>query len=238
MQLKLVAGAVALGLGSSLASALELSLTPAVTSDYDFRGISQSARDPAIQLSFDVATNSGWGFYIWGSQIDFGPGSDTDTEIDYSLFYGGGSDETAKWEVGAVYYTYLSESDFNYPEFYVGIAKPLSDKFSLEGKLWFSNDYVAADENAFYAEANASYSLPNNWALNFHVGHSWGDYWDAANDGGYTDFALGIGYTYKNFTFDLKYVDTTDLPDPGGDVFATESKVVLTVSASFPIYER
>ena len=77
----------------------------ALMNDYIFRGITQSATDPAIQGGLDW--DSGAGFYLgtWGSSIEFG--NDASMELD---LYGGyrGSIDNFTYDVGFLYYAYPS----------------------------------------------------------------------------------------------------------------------------------
>ena len=80
------------------------------------------------------------------------------------------------------------------------------------------------------------------------MGQSFGDYWDAVADdaeadlettgidGDYTDWSIGLGYTVGNFDLNLRYVDTdTDSElEINNDAFANDSRVVFSVSTSFP----
>ena len=232
MKLKHAAGALALMAMASMAQA-ELTLTPTIVSDYDFRGISLSARDPAPQLSLDFAHDSGFGFGVWASNTDLG--TKTNTEIDFNPSFNGGSDETFNWGVGMTYYTYVSESSLNYPEYWVGISKPFTDKFSASAKFWYSNDLNAANESGTYIEVNARVELPKNFGLELHAARSDGDYWDLVNGDGYTDFAVGLTYSWNDINFGLKYIDGSDLPDAGVDLLSTESKVVFSVTKSFSL---
>ena len=47
-------------LAAAAAAQAEVSSTWTLTNDYDFRGASQSAKDPAVQASIDWANESGW----------------------------------------------------------------------------------------------------------------------------------------------------------------------------------
>ena len=64
--------AVGLMLVAGPALAGEFSSTITATSDYDFRGVSQTGKDPALQLSLDYAFDSGFYAGLWGSNVDFG----------------------------------------------------------------------------------------------------------------------------------------------------------------------
>ena len=50
----------------------DLSGTLTAVSDYDFRGVTQTAQDPALQGSIDWAAESGFYVGAWASNIDFG----------------------------------------------------------------------------------------------------------------------------------------------------------------------
>ena len=66
--------AIVLARAGVTANAAELSATVTATTDYDFRGITQTAQDPAIQGSIDLATDPGFYAGVWASNVDFGPG--------------------------------------------------------------------------------------------------------------------------------------------------------------------
>src|SRR6187200_2427346 len=54
---------------AAAAANAQVSSTVTLTSDYDFRGFSQSATDPAIQASLDYAHESGWYVGAWASNV-------------------------------------------------------------------------------------------------------------------------------------------------------------------------
>src|SRR5262245_8155981 len=84
-----------------------VSSTITATSDYDFRGITQSAKDPAIQASLDFAMDSGWYIGAWASNVDFGDAADVNYEVDlYTGFSGSTGEGGLGWDVGIVAYTY------------------------------------------------------------------------------------------------------------------------------------
>ena len=74
--------ALALAIGSASIAQAEISSTLTLASDYDFRGISQTARDPALQASLDWASESGFYLGAWVSNVDFGSGTAADFEWD------------------------------------------------------------------------------------------------------------------------------------------------------------
>src|SRR4029450_3753648 len=91
--LSIVLGATALSLASVAATPASaqiagLSANAAVTTNYVFRGISQSGANPAVQAGVDYNIGTtGFAIGAWASSIDFGNpyGDDTPVEVD---FYG------------------------------------------------------------------------------------------------------------------------------------------------------
>jgi uncharacterized protein (TIGR02001 family) len=224
-----IAGACAALLVSSAAYA-ELTVTPALVSDYDFRGVTQSAKDPALQLDVNFATPGGLYFGVWGSTLDFGPGIDTDVEIDAYVGYAWGDALYGiGFDVGIVYQTYPGESDFNYPEAYAGLAAgPLS------ARVWYSWDYGNTGHDGWYVEANADHPIGNGFSLLAHVGYSGGDYWDTFYGDGYVDWSVGVGKRLGFFDVQLRYVDGSDLPDGGVDLFSSDGRLWASISTTLP----
>ena len=102
--------------------AIELSANIGVVSDYRFRGISASDRDPAIQGGIDVTAGSGWFAGVWASSI--APYGGADAEVDLYVGYGGeiGSFE---YSVTANAYLYPDGQDVNYGEIQANLSKSL-----------------------------------------------------------------------------------------------------------------
>ena len=206
--MKLIRGGLAtIGL-LAVAGAAQAGVTSTwtATNDYDFRGITQTAGDPAIQASLDYAADAGW-------------------------------------YVGAVYYAYLQETDFDYLEAYAGIGYAPKDGISIKGKFFYSPDFggKTTDGNtpAEYLSGDLAVPLPSNFSFLAHVGYSFGDYWDKLKDAGagdkYFDWNAGVGYTAGKFSLALKYIDGSDLKESdGAQFFSSESRVVFTIATTFP----
>ena len=96
----MIAGVV---LAASGAANAQVSSTVTATSDYDYRGITQTGLDPALQVSLDYAFGeSGFAIGAWGSNVDFGPGTDSDLELDLYLSYTKELENGFNWNVGYV----------------------------------------------------------------------------------------------------------------------------------------
>lgn len=222
-------------LASSTAGAAELSANVGVSSDYRFRGVSQSARDPALQGGVDYVHG---GFYAgsWASTIDFdaGPGNDPDADLEVDL-YAGYTWERAgvEWDAGLLHYAYPgADSAFDLPftEVYAGARYGV-----VSAHLAYTDDYTGTtEESAYYAALSASFELARGYTLALALGRSGGDGVEAVFGSGYTDYRVAVSRDFAGIVVDLAYVDTSGIsPEVETDVFNTEGALVLTVSKAF-----
>ena len=223
--LALVTGLLAL----SSVSQAQFSSTWTAVSDYDFRGFSQSATDPALQASADYSFGeTGFSIGAWASNVDFAP-ADGDIELDLYAGYTGTINDTFSWTAGLVRYMYPGSDDIGeYFEGYVGF-----DAGNFGFKQWFANDFYELGDSAQYTEVNYSQPIGDKFSLTFHAGYSWGDYWDGAE---LFDYAVQGDYTAGNFTIFAKFTGT----DASGDLKITddvannEPRVLVGVTTTFP----
>lgn len=246
VSLKSIAAGVILVAGSAHAGLTE---TVTIVNDYDFRGISQSAQDDALQLSVDYTPGSGWYLGAWGSNVEFGDATSFELDI-YTGF--SGSAGSFGYDVGVVWYTY-DESIYNFPELYASATIG-----PFKGKVWYSNEFAGVNidpttltvdrdsEAAYYVEGNLTFPLDDTFSLLVHAGYSFGDYWDEVGelasavsgqslDGEYLDYSVGLSGTFGKFTTTLKYVDTdTDIENDSSKVFNNDRRIVIGVATTFP----
>lgn len=204
----------------------------ALTTDYVFRGESQSDESAAIQGGFDCDYRM---FYagVWASSVDFGSGDDTSVEVD---LYGGIKHKFDKVEVdlGVIYYAYPDANDNNdqdYLEIKVGLSGNLTDNVALSGTVYYSDDYYNQSGEAFIYEGGISIGLgtygrfsPTFTAL---VGQI--DFDDDVNqtDLAYWNAGVEVGFAEK-FTLDLRYWGTDD-----DDNDLRDDRFVATISSSW-----
>lgn len=230
--MKMTKGFAALALlaAAATANAGEFSATITGASDYDFRGVTQSAQDPALQGSVDFAADSGFYAGVWASNIDFGKG-DPNVEIDYYAGWGGG--ENVTWDAGITYYTYAGAGGGNYPEAYVGFGWKY-----FEAKAWYGWDYAGYQGNERYFEGNVTYPLPADFALTGHMGYTNGNgFHNAYDQGSYMDWSAGVTYSWKHIDMALKWVDGSDLKtvdNTKDNIGSSEARAVFTISTTFP----
>lgn len=221
--LKLIALSLLLAAGSASA---QVTGTVTATSDYDFRGFSQTSKDPALQASVDWADASGFYAGLWGSNVDFD--SESDLEVDAYVGFAGGEEEGFGYDVGIVYYSYWpDDDDINYAELYVGGSYSVG-----EIKFWYSDDYVNVGESAYYIEGNLTFELPQEFGLGIHAGLSDGDAFAES----VTDYGVSVTKSFGHVDLELKYVDT-DVDDEiceATDVLSCEGRIILSASTTFP----
>jgi uncharacterized protein (TIGR02001 family) len=231
--LALVIGLLAL----SGVSQAQFSSTWTAVSDYDFRGVSQSGKDPALQASADYAFgDTGLSIGAWASNVDFG--NDEDLETDFYVNYVGKINDTFAWTTGATWYEYPAGNDSDgYPEVYVGL-----NAGNFSAKQWYSWNYGGSDETEFYTEANYTQPIGDKFSLAFHAGYVFGDALDTIaaglgeSNGEVFDYAVQANYTAGKFTLFAKFTgtDASGGLKTTGDVFNNEARVLVGAMTTFP----
>ena len=178
-----------------------LSYNVGVTSDYRFRGIAQSATNPALQAGVDFAHKSGFYLGAWGSNIswikDFGA-TDGSLEID---LYGGYKGEISKeftYDLGLIGYQYpgnTAATNANTTEIYGALSYGLvTAKYSRSLGNFVANP---SSSGSAYLEVAANFDLGSGFTLTPHVGRqSIPNVVNSAGD--YTDYSLTLAKDFGN----------------------------------------
>ena len=207
---------------AATASAQTIEGNVALSTNYIYRGITQTDDGPAISGGFDFADESGIYAGVWASSVDFG--DDTTMELDV---YGGYAWSVDGWDldVGALYYGYPDSpsvgGDQNFWEFYGGAGHAIG-QLAWDAKVSWSPDFYAESGPAFYFESGVSMEVLEGITVDGHIGVSRFDDVPAAD---YEDYQIGVsGTVFENVGWDLRY---HKLSDDGDDAF------VFSVSQSF-----
>ncbi len=221
----------------------QLSFNAAVTSDYRYRGISQTRLKPAVQGGIDY-TNNPSGFYVgaWASTIKWikDIGGDANVELDlYGGFRGKFTDDFS-WDLGVLRYQYQS----NELEKVEGWAN--ANTTEVYGQLGYGPAYVKysySTSNLFgtidskksgYLDVGANFELVDKLTLNLHAGHQEVKNFD---DGTYDDWKVGVTYDFGVVVGSLSVVGTNADEDvyysPDNGKFLGKTGVVATVSKTF-----
>jgi len=235
-----IAGAVAVPMSAQAAdpveaSGLEVSGTVAFTTDYRFRGLTQTDLDPAAQGSIDLTYGD---FYagIWGSNIDFA--TDASVEID---LYGGYTFEYEGigFDIGGVYYLYPNAGDapnaeLDFFEAYLGLSYDVGvASLGLTG--YYSPEFTGEVGDAYYIEGSVTVPLFEGLEASAALGYQSFDN-PASID--YTNWNIGVTYALtEKVSVDVRYNDT-DLSNGQcagitGQAKGCSETIIGTISASF-----
>ncbi len=220
-----------------------VSANVALTSDYVFRGISQTQEEAALQGGFDYAHQSGFYAGVWGSNVNFAesaalvaPAKRAQLELDLYGGYGGKIGEKASWDVGLLHYAYPgagSRLNYDYTEIYGKIGLTIG-KHSLEFALNHTSEFFADSGKATYFAVNLEVPLPSDFTFTAHVAKQEIDKEPIFGTPDYTDYKVGISKKVKGIGLALDLYDT-DLSKSEcfGGAKLCDSRAVFTISKSF-----
>jgi uncharacterized protein (TIGR02001 family) len=234
--MKKVILALMLAAGVSAAHA-EVTGNASLTSDYRFRGVSQTQNATAVQGGVDFAHSSGFYAGNWNSSIssELYPGSagvENDVYAGFKKEIFGG----VTVDAGAVGYMYpRATTNTNTTEVYVGVGfkDVVTAKYSQSMTDYFG---VADSKNSSYVQADAVLPLSKNLSAVAHYGRTSVNNNTASN---YTDYNVGAAYNMQGWVVAAKYYTNTNK----GSSFETantvngqklyKDTVVVSVSRSF-----
>ena len=172
-------------------------------SDYRFRGLSLSNKDPAFQPSITVTHESGFYASVWGSNIADNGGDDIEVDLTAGI-----SKDIGNLTAGAlvVYYVYPGASDTNYVELQASASHKIGP-----GSLGVLFAYAPKQENIgdvsnTYVAVNGSLDIPSTPLT---LTGSFGIEDGAFGNDNKNDWSLGISATFKGFTVGASYVDSS-----------------------------
>jgi uncharacterized protein (TIGR02001 family) len=220
-----------------------LSANVALTTDYIFRGFSQTGEGPAVQGGFDVTC--GW-FYVgvWGSSLDWGVVERNGPDATWAYLeldpYAGikGKYWGVSWDVGVIYYGYpnstrnhfgtLNTPDFErfrneYLEVKAGGTVDLWRDATLGVTAFWSPDYQYEVGDTLTVEGGIAQAFPAWWGftptVSALIGYQRGyddDYrlrGPAAGDDAYTYWNAGVTFAFLEKWSLDLRYWDTDLPD-------------------------
>ena len=154
----------------------------AVSSDYLWRGATQSGHGAAVSGGLDYSHDAGVYAGTWSSTVYGG------AEID---FYGGMTKDLggAAVDVGAIFYLYPQNTDANFFEVYAGGTASIAN---------FKAYYDITNEQIYFT-AGADYDIKKNLSTNFTAGI----YFDNGFGYTYSHYQLTITKTLKEVDFSL-----------------------------------
>ncbi|MBU0689128.1 MAG: TorF family putative porin [Gammaproteobacteria bacterium] len=208
-----------------------------ITTNYVYRGISQTANKPALQGGFDYAHASGLYAGIWGSSIswlgDSGTAASAGTEFDTYLGYSGEAGDIG-YDVGLLAYNYPGDYGTNLTanttELYGSVSYMfVTAKYSRSTGNLFG---VANSSGSGYLDLSASYDLEDaGISLGAHYGKQTIANSPAAD---YTDVSFSASKEIGGYGFSATYTKanvTGGLVDAQGNDLV-KGTLILAISKS------
>ena len=171
----------------------------ALSSEYMWRGMTQSDGEAAVSGGFDISGESGAYFGVWGSNVEYG--DDATMELDYYFGYAGETEGGLSYDIGYLLYDFPG-ADYDAEEIYLGL-----------GYSYFGVTYYAGQDDA-----------PDNVEFSVSLGETGlgltiGDYDDV---GQYTILAYDLPISLAGLSIGLAWndIDYDDAAAEDDDVFA------------------
>lgn len=218
----------------------DIAFGTAFTSDYMFRGISQSNKQPAVQGYFELQyAATPWATLyagVWGSSLYSGfANAEIDPSAGVRLSFG-----QFGLDVGVLYYGYpgpaaaapvSGRSSIGFTEFYAKPSYKVTSWLTVGGIVAYSDNGFNSGESETYYAGNAAIVLP--WTLPMGITSTISGEIGRQTYGGalksvalfadYTTWNIGIAFNYKAVTLDLRYVDTDASPPGAAQCTSTPS---------------
>jgi uncharacterized protein (TIGR02001 family) len=210
----------------------------AATTDYVFRGVSQTRGDPAVQVDVHYQTQSGWFAGAWASTVDLNPGAGATVEL--NAYAGRAWPVAGDWNarVTAVQYVYPNdEATFSYDYFELIASVAWLDRLVASVAWSPDTSRYAGYYGAALDRRALTYEVVGRWpvqeALSATVSAGYYDLSDLF-DTGYGYGSLGLTYEFKSLQLDLAWFATADRAE---ELFGREiagDRWSFTVAWRFP----
>jgi uncharacterized protein (TIGR02001 family) len=230
---------------------LRVSPNVTFTSDYRFRGFTQTRESAALQGGVDVYWR--W-FYVgvWATNVDFGKTLDSagrlheiaEQEVDY---YAGIKHKVrgVEFDVGVIYYSYPgsfgtivggSRRDLDYFEVKAGISAEIHKSLLAGVTVYYSPDYSEETGRNWVIEGELKRTL-GTWgslvpSISAKLARSIGE----ESKGGFDYWYWNAGFSLvfaKYFEFDIRYYDTFDVPSSINCDHRCDGRVVARITFEY-----
>lgn len=214
----MVAAATPPGLAEGLGSGLTMGGSLAVTSDYIYRGVSESGGDPAAQADLHAHTTGGTYFGAWGSTRD--SNLDPYANYDLELYLGHRFDLSNDWGVtveGRAHYYLGGSQEVNDDYQQLSASLAYSDRWTLSVtsipnavRYWY--DHRLSRSPAWAVDTTGQWLLFDGIYLTGSAGYYYstgtGSGVEAAV--GYAYGSVGLAFEYRHWRVDVGYFATQD----------------------------
>ena len=192
----------------------QLSGTLAGVTDYRYRGVTFSDREPAAQAGLTHDDASGWYVGAFGSTVKLYPPGRPSSKFQ-TIAYAGYAMRLASGvslEVGGDYAAFAGSSDLNYGELFVGAASE-----NLSARIHYSPRYFGTSSRSIYGEINGAYPLIDALYLQAHLGflryrydHPYGSPYGGQSTKNILDGRIGLRADIDRFQLEVAWVGVSD----------------------------
>lgn len=204
-----------------------------LTSDYVFRGTSQTLGEAAVQAYVGLEADSGLYSYVWASNVDFVPDEEPDDGARYEInaAVGFAADLSDRLTIDATLVRYLfpgTAGDVSYD--YTELLVTLEYREFIAATLGYSDRVFGADAAGMFHALSLNRELPAGFSINARLGH-----YDL-------DDALGASYAFSDLAVSRGFgeIDVTlgwhDTFGDADELFygqAIGSRAVLSLALEF-----
>ena len=204
------------------AAMADLAFNVGATTDYRYRGISQTRLKPALQGGVDYSNGP---FYLgaWASTIKWIKDAKGDASAEIDL-YGGYKGEIQKdfgYDVGVLTYQYPSNKlkpSANTTEIYGALTiGPATVKYSHSVSNLFG---FPKSKNSSYLDLSATFEVYEGWSITPHIGYQ---KVAKGSDFSYTDIALTVSKDFSGFVVSAALINASVNKIGGAPAYASPS---------------
>ncbi|HJR73725.1 MAG TPA: TorF family putative porin [Luteimonas sp.] len=150
------------------AHAAEVTGNATLTTDYVWRGSTQTQGDPAVQAGVKVAGESGFYGSVWASNVEFAPETHASSEFDFTVGWDRSFSDDWALDVNVLHYRYPSTTaDLNWTE--------LNGTVTWKGNYWaslgYSNEALGYDETGVYGLVGAKFPVNDKFRFEAAIAH-------------------------------------------------------------------
>lgn len=210
---------------------LEVSGSVALTTDYVFRGFSQTDQEPAVQGTVDVTYGMLYAG-VFATNVDFNDGDEASIEVD---LYAGIKPtwNGVTFDLGFIYYAYPGaddDLDYDYVEIKGGVSGTLFNMLNAGVTVYYSPEYTGDTGEVWTIEGSLSKTLFTHRGVTFDLSGVVGTVeFDEDEFDDYVYWNVGLTATFKEkYSIDVRYHDT-DVDDS----YLADERIVGTAKIAF-----
>ncbi|MGO4549785.1 TorF family putative porin [Lysobacter sp. 2RAF19] len=230
MKMFALALALACAFAPAASNAADFSGNATLTSDYVWRGSTQTHGDPAVQAGLKVAGASGLYATAWGTNVEFAPDTHARSELDFTVGWSKALSGDWALDINLLRYQYPSTTiDLNWTE----LNSTLTWKNTYWASVGWSDEALGYDASGTYALVGAKLPVSETFRFETALAHYFLDDAVVAEDG-YTHGAISAVWAF-HAPFELRL--TAHGTDSNarrifGDAFAG-SRIEAALQATF-----